>query len=67
MSERLVIVIEYDADLDTQQALNDAMEQITKGADRLDPSHIKVMRIHIGTKDYADRVLAVFDKAEAAS
>jgi len=62
MSERMVIVIEYDADLDTQQALNDAMAQIREGADRLDPEHVKVVGVHIGTKDYADRVLAVFDK-----
>jgi len=60
MGERMVIVIEYDADLDTQQALNDAMTQIREGADRLDPELIKVVRVHVGTKDYADRVLAVF-------
>ena len=64
MSERVVIVIEYD--MRTQQALNDAMEQITKGADRLDPDHVKVLTIHIGTEDFADRVLAMFDK-DAAS
>jgi len=62
MGERMVIVIEYDADLDTERALNDAMAQIREGADHLDPEHIKVVRVHVGTKDYADRVLAVFDK-----
>jgi hypothetical protein len=61
MSERLVIVIEYDMVTDPQQALNDAMEQINAGVDRLDPDHIKGVGVHIGVKDYVDRVLAVFE------
>ena len=61
MSERLVIVIEYDMVTDPQQALNDAMEQITKGLDRLDPHHIKGVQVHVGIKDYVERVLAVFE------
>jgi hypothetical protein len=65
MGERLVIVIEYDMVTDPQQALNDAMEQITKGVDRLNPDHIKGVGVHVGTKDYVDRVLAVFETAVA--
>jgi len=62
MGERLVIVIEYDADPDTELALNDAMAQIREGADRLDPDRVEMQQIHVATKDYAERVLAVFDK-----
>jgi formyltetrahydrofolate hydrolase len=61
--ERLVIVIEYDMVTDPQHALNDAMTQIREGSDRLDPEVIKVVGVHVGIKDYADRVLAMFDKA----
>lgn len=62
MSERLVIVIEYDAGPDMQQALTDAMTQIKEGADRLNPEHIKVVQVHVAIKGVAlDRVLAVFD------
>jgi len=67
MAERLVIVIEYDMVTDPQRALNDAMEQITKGLDRLDIDRIKAVGIHVGTKDYVDRVLTVFDPDGARS
>jgi len=63
MSERMVIVIEYDIRTDPQQALNDAMEQIREGGNHLDPDHVEMQQIHVGTKDYVDRVLAVFDHA----
>jgi len=62
MGERLVIVIEYDAGPDWQQALNDAMEQITKGLDRLDPDHIEAVQVHAAIKESADQVLAVFNE-----
>ena len=61
MSERLVIVIEYDMVTDPQHALNDAMEQIREGGDRLNPDHVEMRQIHIGIKDYVDKILAVFE------
>ena len=72
MSERLVIVVEYEAITkgqqsqavtrdDMQQALTDAMTQIREGADRLDPNHVKVVGVHVGVDDFVDRVLTVFD------
>jgi hypothetical protein len=67
MSERLVIVIEYDMVTDPQHALNAAMEQITAGLDRLDPEHIKGVGIHVGIKDYVDKVLTVFEPDGARS
>ena len=62
MSERLVIVIEYDVETDMQQALTEAVTQIREGCDRLDPDHIKVVGIHVGIKDFVDQVLALFDQ-----
>jgi len=60
MSERLVIVIEYDVvGPDPHQALRDAMTQIREGADRLDPNHVKVVGVHVGVEDFVDRVLAL--------
>jgi hypothetical protein len=70
MSERMVIVIEYEAGPDMQQALTDAMTQIQEGAERLTRyrrEHIKVVQVHVAVKDSADRVLAVFDDDESAS
>lgn len=61
MGERLVIVIEYDAGPDMQQALTDAMTQIQEGADRLDREHVKVVQVHVAIKDSAEQVLAVFE------
>jgi len=58
----MVIVIEYDAETETEQALNDAMTQIREGSDHLNPERIKVVSVHVATKGHAERVLAVFDK-----
>lgn len=66
MSERMVIVVEYEADLNTQQALNAAMTQVMAGADRLDPELIQAVGVHVGTEDFVDRVLAVFAKDASA-
>jgi len=66
MSERMVLVIEYDMCTDSQQALNDAMTQIKEGADRLDPNRVKVVGVHVGVEDFVDRVLALFDKKPEA-
>ena len=62
MGERLVIVVEYDMVMDSQQALHDAMTQIQEGAARLDPEHIKAVQVHIAIKESAEQVLAMFDK-----
>ena len=62
MGERMVIVVEYDATTDPEQALTEAMIQIRGAANRLDPKHIKVVQVHVAIKGSADRVLAVFDK-----
>ncbi len=62
MSERLVVVIEYDAGSDLQQALNDAMTQIQEGAGHLDPEHVKAVQVHVAIDDFAERVLALFDE-----
>jgi hypothetical protein len=62
---RLVIVIEYDVCTDMQPALNEAMERVLEGADRLDPERIKVVGVHVGVEDFAGRVLALFAKAAA--
>jgi hypothetical protein len=65
MSERLVIVIEYDVvGPDPHQALRDAMTQIREGADRLDQDVVKVVRAHVAIKETADQVLAVFGPKE---
>ena len=60
MSERLVIVIEYDVHTDMQQALTEALAQIKEGADRLDPEHVKAVQIHVGIEDFVDKVLDLF-------
>jgi len=70
MSERMVIVIEYEVITGEQvesrdymqRALTGAMTQIREGADRLDPNHVKVVGIHVGVEDFVDRVLALFAK-----
>jgi hypothetical protein len=68
MSERVVIVIEYEAGPDVHLGLHEALTQIREGVDRLDrAANIKAVQIHVAIKDDADQVLAVFDKAEAAS
>ena len=62
MSERLVIVIEYDADPhQPERALLDAMAQIHEGARHLNPDHVKVVQVHAAIKESADQVLAVFE------
>ena len=60
MAERLVIVIEYDVHTDMQTALNEAMEQVKAGADRLNPDHIKAVQVHVGIEDFVDKVLDLF-------
>lgn len=64
--ERLVIVIEYEAGSDPEQALREAMGQINAGTARLDPDHVKVMSVHVGIRKYVDRVLAVFAKEDVS-
>ena len=60
MGERMVIVIEYDATTDPEQALTEAMIQIRGAANRLDPKHIKVVQVHVAIKDCAEQVLEHF-------
>jgi len=60
MSERMVIVIEYDATTDLSQPRTEAIAQIKEGADRLNPSHF--VQLHVAIKESAEQVLAVFNK-----
>jgi predicted transcriptional regulator len=60
MSERMVIVIEYDATTDLSQPRTEAITQIKEGANRLNPGHF--VQLHVAIKDSADQVLAVFDQ-----
>jgi len=64
MGGRMVIVIEYAAAVDMQQALAEAMTQIKDGVDRLNPEHVKAVQAHVAIEESADQVLAVFDKAD---
>ena len=74
MSERMVIVIEYEVITGEQvesrdymqRALTGAMTQIREGADHLDPNHVKVVGVHVGVEDFVDRVLALFAKDASA-
>jgi len=74
MSERMVIVIEYEVITGEQvesrdymqRALTGAMTQIREGADRLDPNHVKVVAAHVGVDEFVDRVLALFAKDASA-
>jgi hypothetical protein len=59
MSERMVIVIEYDATTDLGQARTEAMTQIKQGADSLNPGHF--VQVHVAIKESAEQVLAVFE------
>jgi len=59
MSERMVIVIEYDATTDLSQPRTEAITQIKEGANRLNPGHF--VQLHVAIKESADRVLAVFE------
>jgi len=65
MTERMVIVIEYEVGPNMQQALNDAMVQIKKGVDDQVHGNVKAVQIHVAIKDDAARVLSVFDKDAA--
>jgi hypothetical protein len=64
MSERLVIVIEYEADVaaSTNNPLHEAMTQLRAWIDDHEQPHVKPLQIYAAIKDDADQVLAVFDK-----
>jgi hypothetical protein len=59
MSERMVIVIEYDTTIDLGQPRTEAITQIKEGANRLNPGHF--VQLHVAIKESADQVLAVFE------
>lgn len=62
MAERMVIVIEYDVGPNMQQAITDAMTQIAEATDHLKSDHVKAVQVHVGIKECAERVMAVFRK-----
>ena len=64
MSERLVIVIEYEADTtaSTNNPLHEAMTQLRTWIDDHEQPHVKPVQVYAAIRDDADRVLAVFDK-----
>ena len=59
MSERLVIVIEYDIDDDAREPLVAILDQL-RLSELTDKPHVKMVQVHAAIKDDAARVLAVF-------
>ena len=64
MGERLVIVIEYEADTASRNGiapLHEAMTQLRTWIDDHEQPHIKPVQVYAAIKDDADQVLAVFE------
>lgn len=61
MGERLVVVIEYDADpnSNTGQPLAEVMDQL-RLSELTEQPHVKMVQVHAAIKDDAARVMAVF-------
>jgi len=60
MSERVVIVIEYDANPYSEQWFKDVVTNLRKQVDTPDQAPIKPVHLYVAIEDSADRVLAVF-------
>ena len=61
MAQRMVIVIEYDANPDADQPLAEAMEQVRARMHHPDQPNIKVVQVYAAIKESAEQVLAVFE------
>lgn len=61
MSERVVIVIEYDADPYSEQWFKDVVTNLRQQVDTPDQAAIEPVHLYVAIEDHADRVLAVFD------
>jgi hypothetical protein len=62
MSDRIVVVIEYEYDADkTEQSLTDMSEDIRNQITLLDKPTIKAVGTYIAIRDDADRVMVIFD------
>jgi hypothetical protein len=61
MSERLVIVIEYEAESNSFTPLSEAIEQIRKVMHLPDQPNVRIVKVHSAILETADEVLAIFD------
>jgi hypothetical protein len=61
MGERMVIVIEYEADTAGEQAIVEAVTQLRTWIDDHEQPHIRPVQFAVAIKDDADQVLAVFE------
>ena len=66
MSERVVIVIEYEANPYSEQWFKDVVTNLRKHVDTPDQAPIKPIHLYVAIEGHADRVLAVFDDDEPA-
>lgn len=64
MGERLVIVIEYEADVasDAYSPVHEATTQLRGWIDDHEQPHVKPVQVYAAIREDADQVLAVFNK-----